>query len=111
MLQNGSLRLPSFHCNADPDPIFYFNTDPDPAFHFDADPDPALHFDADPDPAAQNDADPCGSGSATLEPNLHTVQSSVRLEVHVTQCSLISSLHASLNSKLNLQSSVHAAKS
>ncbi len=52
MLQNGPLRLPPCHFDADPDP--------EPAFHFDADadPDPAVHFDAypdaDPDPTSQN---------------------------------------------------------
>jgi hypothetical protein len=36
MLQNGPLRLPPFHFDADA------NADPDPAFHFDADAEPDL---------------------------------------------------------------------
>ncbi len=48
MIQNGPLRLPPFH----------FNADPDPAFHFDAGPGSAFYFNADPDTASQNDADP-----------------------------------------------------
>jgi hypothetical protein len=41
MLQNGPLRLPSFHFDADPNSIFHFDTDPDPASKNDADPDRA----------------------------------------------------------------------
>jgi hypothetical protein len=65
MLQNGPLRLPPFHFDAD--------LDPDPAFHFNADPDPAFHFDA--DPASQNDAGPSGYGSATLLQTLFRIVS------------------------------------
>jgi hypothetical protein len=54
MLQNGPLRLQSFHFHADADPAYNFDADPDLAFQFDADldPDPAFNFDADPDPAS-----------------------------------------------------------
>jgi hypothetical protein len=62
MLQNGHLRLPPFHFDADPDPAFHSDADPDPAlaFHFDTDPN------ADLDPASQMMQIHCGAGSETL---------------------------------------------
>ncbi len=60
MLQNDSLRLPSFQLDAEPDPAFHFDADSDPY--------PAFPFDADPDPSSQNYADP-GLRQTTKEKN------------------------------------------
>jgi hypothetical protein len=78
MLQNGHLRLQSFHFHADADPAYNFDADPDLAFQFDADldPDPAFHSDADPDPASQNDADP--DPQHCLEPKTYQVNNSFK---------------------------------
>ncbi len=48
-------KLLDFDCNGDPDPAFHSNAD----------------LDLDPDTASKNNADACGSGSATLEKDIH----------------------------------------